>query len=329
MMVCFELQYWIRLLAILGLVSFALNGQIISLAVAAPGHPTDFRLPRPESLTSIVQRSVEMENPETIFSPDFQLSSNITAGLSAIPKIDGMGLGIAEFNLAIPGLFPDRNQTLPIKISPAFSADYLVAPDDFDLPTELYRATTSFIWMNEPSERIGLIGSLTPGVASDFNTTTGAFRLFGFAAATIQYSETVQLTLGASYLNRNDFPIVPLAGVTLTPNENWIIDLTIPRPRISRRLHGLATTLSDESDWIYMTAELGGGTWAVERPTGLGDELTSRDIRLLWGYEHIADYGPRGGFEFGFVFSRKLEYRSDNSSYRPDPSMIFRTTFSF
>src|SRR5690606_12700948 len=102
----------------------------------------------------------------------------------------------------------------------------------------------------------------------------------------------LDLSLGVVYLDRDDIPLLPVAGFTWTPSPQWQIDINFPRPRIARRIDkrgGLSES------WVYTAVGLGGNTWAVERADGSDDVLTMRDYQWIFGWEHRRS-GGRGLF---------------------------------
>lgn len=72
--------------------------------------------------------------------------------------------------------------------------------------------------------------------------------------------------------------------------------------------------------WGYIGMAIGGGTWAYERADQTDDQLTYGDWRVVAGWESLptpvagARYttGRKLGLEFGYVFSRDLEFSSDS-----------------
>lgn len=146
---------------------------------------------------------------------------------------------------------------------------------------------------------------LTPSVRSDFKTQRRAFRLFGLALWNWQCRDDLKFSLGAVYFDRADFQLLPAFGFSWTPTPQWRIDATMPRPSIARRLW---KDVGNAEGWAFFGGSIGGTTWAVTHDSGLDDELTLRDFRMLLGYEEIRA-GNHGRFvEGGFAFGRTIEY---------------------
>jgi hypothetical protein len=128
------------------------------------------------------------------------------------------------------------------------------------------------------------------------------------------------------YLDRNDIPILPGAGLIWTPTPDWRLDLIFPRPRLARRLVFIPR---QREDWVYLGGSLGGRTWAVERQTGIPDQLTLRDYRLFAGWERIVEGGGGAFVEAGLVFGREMEYESDPLSRSFNDAFMIRAGVSF
>ena len=128
----------------------------------------------------------------------------------------------------------------------------------------------------------------------------------GRALATWQWlPERLSLLFGVVYLDRNDLPVLPGVGLIWTPSPDQRLDLIFPRPKLARRVRFLPR---QREDWVYLGGALGGRTWAVERQSGLADQLTLRDYRIYFGWERILEGGGGCFVELGYVLGRELEY---------------------
>jgi hypothetical protein len=94
----------------------------------------------------------------------------------------------------------------------------------------------------------------------------------------------------------------------------------------------------NRENWVYLVGEMGGGTWAVERPDGRDDLLTYRDLRLLFGWENIPPrphplrppaLGRRLQVEAGWVFGRELEFEDSGLTYEPGGTSLIQARFDF
>jgi len=150
-------------------------------------------------------------------------------------------------------------------------------------------------------------------------------RLPGRALAFWKYSDTLTLTGGILYLDRDDVNAIPSAGLLWNPNADWKFELAAPRPRIAWRF-----SHDDESArWAYLVGEFGGGTWAVRRASGLNDVATLSDYRVMAGYERKWVSGRGWLVEAGYVFSRTLEYTSTPEEIQLPSTAIVRLGITF
>lgn len=216
------------------------------------------------------------------------------------------GLGIvgstASLTVAVPlGSFENL-----LLITPSFAVDSIDAADELGVPNELYNTSVDFMWRKAFDDRWGAMVAVTPGYASDFVSSDGAFRIQGRAFATWQwFPERLTVLFGVVYLDRNDIPLLPGVGLIWTPTPDWRLDLLFPRPKIAYRTDFLA---GSHEQWLYAKGQLGGRTWAVRREDHLPDELTLRDYRLSVGWEWIVEGGGGVFAEAGWSFGRELEY---------------------
>jgi hypothetical protein len=237
-------------------------------------------------------------------------------------------LGIGELKASTTIIVPVRVFGSPLLVTPSFTSSLLDRPASMDIPSELYRASGSMMWMNRHSDRMNFMIGVTPGVASDFEATNNAFRIFGFGVAKYQWTPTTQWMLGAAYLDRDDIPILPMAGFVWTPNEDTRLELALPRPSLARRLYWNQAWAGPE-DWVYLAGELGGGTYAVRHSTGFDDEMTLRDYRFILGIERRSKQGLSGRAEIGYVFGRKIEFERDATEFQPRDTILLRVGVAF
>jgi hypothetical protein len=93
-------------------------------------------------------------------------------------------------------------------------------------------------------------------------------------------------------------------------------ELVFPRPRAVFQL--------TDGYRLYLSGELGGDTWAIER-VALGDDLaTYRDLRVCIGLEYAHDDAFWSAFEIGYLFDRRLDYSSGNGDMHLNDAVMFR-----
>lgn len=245
----------------------------------------------------------------------------ITGSYTYIPRLDDGGLGTNDFELGIPFMV-DLPRDGALTITPGGAVRLWDGPTGFDLPSHVYDANFDFGLRFRLGERWKLILGVTPGLYWDGESFDGeAFRVLGRALAIYQWSESLQWTIGAVYLDRDDIPAVPAVGFTWTPNENWKVDANMPRPKLSYRLF-----VEDEGAvwWSYVGAGMGGGQWLVTPPLGESQELSLRQFSLTMGIERRPMPYVSMYFEAGWVFGREIEIESLNKSFDPSDSFMLR-----
>ena len=167
---------------------------------------------------------------------------------------DGLGIGNLDTSLtvAIPlGSFENL-----LLVTTDFEVDCLNGPTPIDVPSRLYNVGVDLMWRKQFNERWGSMLAVRPALASDFQTSQDAIRITGRALATWQWvPDRLSLLFGVVYLDRNDLPVLPGAGLIWTPNPDWRLDLIFPRPKLARRLVFLPR---QREDWVYLAGSLGG-----------------------------------------------------------------------
>ncbi len=243
-----------------------------------------------------------------------------------IAKDGDSGLGVSYFRSSI-ALTVGSPENLLI-VSPGFAVDFLEGPSGLDVPGNLYSLTLNLIWRRKLSNRWGTLVGVLPGAYSDFeNSVDDGFRLGGFVAVSWDvFPEQLTLFGGVVYLDRNDFGLLPAAGLIWTPTSDLRVDLMFPRPKISKRIAHVPFV---SEDWLYVASSLGGGSFEVVRASGMQDELTLRDFRLTLGLERIRDGGTGWYAEIGWIFARRLDYRSSMREINFGDSVGIEAGFSF
>jgi hypothetical protein len=232
------------------------------------------------------------------------------------------GLGVTHAETSTTVAVPLGSFENLLLVTPSFEVDLLDASTDLGIPDHLYNAQVDFMWRKQLNDRWGTMIAVTPGYSSDFESSEDAVRIRGRGFATWQWiPERLTLLFGVVYLDRNDLPLLPGAGLIWTPTPDWRLDLLFPRPKLAYRLQFLP---GSQERWIYVSGQLGGRTWAVARDGDVNDELTLRDYRLALGWERIVEGGGGQFVEVGFAFGRKLEYERAPTSYSFDDAVFLR-----
>ena len=112
----------------------------------------------------------------------------------------------------------------------------------------------------------------------------------------------------------------------MTPNPDIKWDLYFPKSKLSHRI----PNINDFEAWAYVGGEYGGGSWAIARRDGSDDQVDINDVRAYLGIEWMGPRRVTGFFEFGYVFDRKIVYRSNAlDSLDLQDSLMLRSGFSF
>lgn len=203
----------------------------------------------------------------------------------------------------------------PPMISLGFAYTDLVDAGAFGLPGELFEYSVGLSWVRPIKERWMVRSMFGVALATDNkNTTSDAWQFRGGVFAVYEPNENWQWVFGAIAIGRNDLPVVPAVGVIWKPRPDLKIDLTFPKPRISK----LFAETESRQKWGYVGMAIGGGTWAYERVDQTNDQLTYGDWRVVAGWESLPTpvagarftMGRKLGLEIGYVFSRDLEFSS-------------------
>jgi hypothetical protein len=193
-------------------------------------------------------------------------------------------------------------------------------PKRSDMPPHLFDFTARL----GRRDRLDLFWSydvaLRPGWFSDFEgSAREGLRFPGHGVLYYTPSDSFQLQVGVDYLDRDDIAWLPVFGAVFKPHPDFRLDAVFPRPRIAYRCGG--------QKWIYLAAEMGGGTWAIERADWTNDVATYRDYRISIGLQNEGE--ATNYMEFGYVFGRHLEYRSGTPSYDPLDTTILRSVVCY
>ncbi len=198
-------------------------------------------------------------------------------------------------------------------ITPSAGVIFLDGPTQTDLPPRLYTGQVEFRWFGQIATPVFYEIAFLPAVFTDGNNLDDALRLQGRGVGYLAFSEQTQLVLGATYLDRDDVPILPVFGVLHSPRDDLKLELVFPRPRILKRV----SQVEDAEAWAYAAGELGGGSWAIERESGRSDTASYVDYRFLLGLEQKRLNLWAAAIEAGYVFGRELEYASGRGDYSP------------
>jgi hypothetical protein len=195
----------------------------------------------------------------------------------------------------------------------------LSGPISAPLPPRLWDFMLGYQRRDTFEDRFSYDMAFNVGVYSDFeDSARDGVRYVGHAVGMAHASDAVDWVLGVDYLDRDDYRILPVCGLSLHPDSSprWQFDAIFPRPRAQYALNG--------AQRLYVSGNLGGGTWDIEMPGEVNDVMTYRDFRLLFGHERLTDRGVLSAFELGYVFGRKLELREAANRFDFDDAFVLR-----
>ncbi len=296
-------------------------------------------------LSAIAMAQSEAEFGGPLIAPDHPIRS-VTYDLeAAVPRfkqqaiqrvaIQTGGLGATENGDLSSGFLETSIRTgIPLGsfdnilgITPAFRVDWIDAADGIDIPSELYETGLEFFYMRPFSERWKLMAIFRPAIRSDFTTDDNAFRVFGLGLLIYDcIPEQLSLSVGAVYLGRADLSVLPAVGLIWTPRPQSRLELQFPRSRFAQRINKYG---SASETWSYLSAGIGGNTWAVTLASGETDELSLSDIRLVSGLEKIVAGGGGWFIEAGYAFNRKIEYEASNTEIQLSDGVLLQGGWAY
>lgn len=313
-------------------------------AVAEPGEQTRLppaqnlpiydpaiRLAEAPSLSSADPFGAEKRSEATsLFPPGTRKGFFQKLNLSTeyLPRFENDSLGITSLGANVVFGVPFPKPQTPLLITPEYRVRFLDGPDFTDVPTQVHEASIDFHHFRKWNDHWLFDAAVTLGVYADEDSLgdDDAFRVTGRAIGIYDFHNGWKGILGVVYLNRANLSVVPAVGLMFDSGDTKI-DLVFPRPRIAWRLPG-SRPPSDEH-WVYLSGELGGNIWAVKRASGIDDNLSYGDARVLIGYERkmIGDWSTR--YELGYVFNRELEYDSEGFESELDDTLFVRAAWAY
>lgn len=282
---------------------------------------------QPDVPPSAMGKTITLEGPNAGKVDDgaepAESEEKSSTGALVFTYIPGNGdqLGLFGFDFrSVPS--PDMPQTSTLTMNTGWGITWVDGPHSTDLPPQLYHVTLDLGGIGKIDDTWTVDLALTPAWFTDWeNRRPEAFRLMGRAVGYYRIDQELQVAAGFVYLNRDDIPALPVAGVIFdnpTAGRRW--ELVFPRPKVSWRWK----ETDEASRWFYVNGELGGGSWAIKRVDRTPDVLTYRDLRLVGGLEFRRKKGRRAAIEAGWVFARSIETRTQIGDYRPNDAFMTR-----
>lgn len=242
-----------------------------------------------------------------------------------LPRFGDDGLGMTDAELDVVFALPFLTVETPLLITPFYIARFLDGPVTPDVPPRLHDAAITFQNIRPINDRWLAMFDVTVGQYADDASfgSSEATRVTGGGAGVYRSSDRWKWVLGATYVDRINTKILPIAGFVYTPNDDYEYNLVFPVPKISRRLPWSEAPGLDER-WAYIGGEFGGGKWAVRMDDGTTDRLDITDWRVFIGLERRIVGGLSRRIELGYVFLRKLEYQEVGSEVDLSDTLMVR-----
>ncbi len=220
--------------------------------------------------------------------------------------VDEQDLDSSFLELGIGSGIPLGSFDNILGVTPRIRIDWIDAAPSFDVPERLYEFELQFFYRRPLSNRLSFMTIVSPSIRSDLSTGDRAFRVFALGLLNWErIPDCLTLSGGVVMLGRADLPVLPAVGLLWKPNRRTEFDLRFPLTKLS---HRIAKRGRESEMWVYGSGGLGGNTWAVTRQSGLTDELSLRDYRLMVGWERRVDGGGGCFAEIGLAVGRRLEY---------------------
>lgn len=214
-----------------------------------------------------------------------------------------------------------------MRIEPGFAMRWLTGPTTTDLPPYLFSIPIDIGAGHQVSDTWSIDMVISPMWNTDFaNKSYTLFRLPWQLVNTFTLDDEWKLVLGVTDLDREDIHYLPVAGIRYKPLDgSKDFNLVFPAPKAAWRM----SRDTEGSTWGYVAAELGGGSFSIQRPGAIHDIVTLRDYRLLFGWELRGEKRHATRIEAGWVFGRAVEYASGVGNYNPNQTAIIRLSSDY
>jgi len=277
------------------------------------------------------------QSPQFPSVPYERFLENLSFQYTLLPKLNNQAdtLQMQDFNVSATALFPDfLFSQQPLLVTPAFILHLWDGPATGvqDLPSSAYSAYVDFAWNPELTPRLFAELGFRAGAYTDFDTfSNDSIRFQGLGVGNVRLTPTMTLKAGVVYIDRLDIKLLPVIGVLWEPDSLTRFDITFPYPRISKYW----TTFGDKKVWWYIGGEYGGGSWTIKRfdfgdMTKKGDQIDINDYRVFAGLEATHPNRLRMYAEIGYVWDRRIVYRSQAvPNLKVDDTLMLRTGFNF
>ncbi len=238
---------------------------------------------------------------------------------SAEQSLSYLPVDVDQFGWLSFGSSPYVERGTKSGITTAFNMHLLSGPSVVPLPPRLYDFSLGYQKRGRIQDFMSYDLASSIGVFSDFkDSARDGVRFPGHAVGMLYFKPELDVVFGVDYLSRDDIKMLPVAGISWRPQTmpDLRFDLIFPRPRIDYSI--------DNQSKFYLAGRLGGGTWDIEFPNNDNDVMTYRDLQLLLGFERKKSDGNLSSLEIGYVFDRRLEFRTLTQTTEFDNAFVLR-----
>lgn len=303
------------------------TGTTIPPITVEPQLPLDtsetIELPAPPTILSPPEIKFSEESHDLLYRHHALLYQEGPKGLEILMRggQDGFGLTTLPFTTLLKG----DSDAAAMWLEPQFLWTFVNGPAGVDLPPQFYQFALGINAVAANWQGFKLHIHISPTYSTDSHNKSGdAFRLIAGGMVTMDLSQQWTLVAGATYLDRPDVPVIPAAGLLWRPQDAVEIDLVVPKPKVAIRISG-----DEESEhWMYVKGDVGGGSWAYKRESGLDERVGYFDMRILFGIDTRLPESD-SQFEIGYVFQRELDFDAAGTTLEPPNSVVFRFTSSY
>ena len=245
-------------------------------------------------------------------------------------------VAINDTDVSFAFAFPNfMYSSQPLYVVPSFSLhlwDGPLSSSGADLPARAYSGFLDFGWQTDPNRMFGVELGVRVGAFTAFNTfRNDSIRVLGKGLGSFRLTPATTLKVGVYYLDRNNWKLIPAAGLLWQPNPYTRFDLFFPQPKIAR----YCRTIGTYDVWGYLSGDYGGGSWTIKRANNASDSVDINDLRVMagleWGRSDLIRLGRRTAFvEIGYVFDREVKYdKTPLSDFKPDDAIMIRAGFGY
>ena len=155
-----------------------------------------------------------------------------------LPRFSDDSLGMTDLELDVVFGLPFLTVETPLLVTPFYAVHFMDGPDLPDVPPRLHDAAITFQNIRPINDRWLAMFDVTVGQYADDSSfdSSEAFRITGGGAGIYRSSDQLKWVLGATYVDRINTTVLPIAGIIYTPNDDAEYRLVFPAPKLSWRL---------------------------------------------------------------------------------------------